>query len=102
MMTPDFHSLLAKVPHGAARRDPVRDWIVALITAGIALSAIIVWNIWTFDTVARGGVIGPAAPTEQTFFDDSSLSAVRVIFEKRSDEEAKYRTGTYRFADPSQ
>ena len=93
---------MSRLPHPAAERDPVRDWIVALIAAGIALAGIIVWNIWTFDTVARGGVIGPATPNTQTFLDDSSLSAVRAIFEKRADEEAKYRTGTYRFADPSQ
>lgn len=82
--------------------DPVRDWLVLLTVATIALAGIIVWNVWAFDTVAAGGTIGSPAPEAPAVLNNSSLDTIRTIFENRAAEEAKYRTGTYRYADPSQ
>ncbi len=84
------------------RRDPVRDWLTLLTLSIIALAAIIVWNAWTFDTVASGGVIGTPMTTTQPVFNHSSLDAIHTIFASRAAEEEKYVTGAYSFADPSQ
>jgi len=84
------------------RRDPVRDWFVLLAVSAIALVSLIVWNAWTFDTIAGGGVIGAPTGEAAPVFSRSSLDTVRRIFEERAAEEAKYRTGAYRFVDPSQ
>lgn len=64
--------------------------------------SIIIWNVWAFDTVANGGVIGTSATSTPTVFNSSSIDAVRAVFAKRAAEEAKYETGVYRFNDPSQ
>jgi len=85
-----------------ASLDPVRDWLMMLTLAAIALIGIIVWNVWAFDTVASGGTIGvPPAATTVTF-SPASLDAIRALFANRAAEEAKYETGAYKFADPSQ
>ena len=85
-----------------AFRDPEHDWMGMLAIAVTAFVSIVVWNIWTFQTVANGGVIGTATSSPMTSFSRSSLDAVDVIFSNRSAEEAKYRTGVYRYSDPSQ
>lgn len=82
--------------------DPVRDWIVLLISAFICFSGIVVWNMWIFDTVANGGNIGSVATSSPAVFSRSSLDAVHAIFNERSNEYVKYADGIYRYADPSQ
>lgn len=82
--------------------DPVRDWLALLAFSAIALAGIVVWNAWAFDTIASGGVIGTAATSTPPIFSQSSLDAIHAIFANRAAEKAKYETGTYRFADPSQ
>lgn len=84
------------------RFDPVRDWLVLLILSLFAFISIVVWNVWAFDTVARGGVIGSPVPKSAPVFNRSSIDAIHTIFEKRAAEEVKYVTGVYRYADPSQ
>ncbi len=86
----------------SVRLDPARDWLVLVTLSAIVLAGIIVWNVWTFDTVATGGVIGGQTTTSSPLFNQSSINSIRTIFENRADEEAKYQTGTYRFSDPSQ
>ena len=81
---------------------PMRDWLTLLICGTIALAGIIVWNAWAFDTVANGGTIGSSATSTPAVFDKSSLDAIHNVFVNRAAEEAKYRTGVYRYADPSQ
>jgi len=93
-------SFIKRLRYGA-RLDPARDWLVVLIFFSIAFLGIVVWNVWAFDTVAGGGVIGTPAPSATATFDRTSLEAIRTIFESRADEEAKYVTGVYRYADPS-
>ncbi|MFA6503300.1 MAG: hypothetical protein WCT45_03560 [Candidatus Paceibacterota bacterium] len=85
-----------------ARLDPTRDWIVLLIGGMIALTGIVVWNAWAFDTVAGGGTIGNAATSTEPVFSQASLDAVHTIFENRALEESKYVSGVYMFTDPSQ
>ena len=85
-----------------AFRDPERDWMGMLAIAVTAFVGIVVWNIWTFETAANGGVIGATTTSPTTSINRSSLDAVDAIFSNRSDEEAKYRTGVYRYTDPSQ
>ena len=86
--------------HGI-RLDPVRDWLVLMSLAGIALACIVVLNMWTFDTVAGGGIIGGQASSTPSLVSQESIDAVRAVFDARTAEEAKYVTGTYRFSDPS-
>lgn len=85
-----------------AHLDPIRDWIALLVLSVLAFVGIIAWNIWAFDTVANGGVIGVASTSTPPVFNRSSLDAIHTIFEKRTVEEEKYVTGVYRYADPSQ
>lgn len=72
-----------------------------LICAVIVLAGVIVWNLWVFNTIARGGAIGSVEPNSPQVFKKSFLDDVRPIFEKRADEAKKYETGVYRYADPS-
>lgn len=83
-------------------QDPARDWLVLLISSVIVLAGIIVWNVWAFDTVASGGAIGSAEPKATPLFSRATLEEIRTIFADRAAEEAKYVTGVYRYADPSQ
>jgi hypothetical protein len=94
-------SFLKRFRYGA-NIDPARDWLAMLIFSAIVLFGIIVWNVWAFNTVASGGVIGAEAPKAQPGFNRASLDTVRTIFENRTIEEAKYMTGVYRYTDPSQ
>ena len=94
-------SLLKRL-HTGAHIDPMRDWLALLACATIALTGIVVWNIWAFDTIAQGGVIGSSTASTPAVLDSPSLNAVRAVFEERAAEEAKYRTGVYRYSDPSQ
>jgi hypothetical protein len=82
--------------------DPTRDWLAMLTVSLFILIGIIVWNMWAFDTAASGGVIGASATTTPSAFTQSSLNTIRSVFSNRAEEEAKYETGTYHFADPSQ
>jgi hypothetical protein len=86
-----------------ATYDPVRDWLALITLAAILLIGIIIWNVWTFETVANGGSLAgaPQAGTP-TLFDRSSLDSIHKVFEKRASEAAKYETGVYRYTDPSQ
>lgn len=86
----------------SAHIDPVRDWLILLTLSILAFASIVVWNVWAFDTVSRGGVIGTTATSTPPVFNESSLEAIRDIFSERAAEEAKYVTGVYRYADPSQ
>ena len=85
-----------------AHQDPVRDWLTLITVSAIVLAGIIVWNVWAFDTVARGGTIGTAPAAAPAVFNRASLDEVQTIFKERAAEEAKYATGAYRYADPSQ
>lgn len=92
---------LKRVRRGA-REDPARDWLALVTVSLIALAGIIVWHVWAFDTVARGGAIGTPAKVASSTSKRASLDAIRAIFESRAAEEAKYASGVYRYADPSQ
>lgn len=96
-----IESVFSRVLHGW-HRDPTRDWLTLLIFVALLFSVILVWNMWLFDTVASGGVIGPAPATSPTVLGPASLNIVQEIFVSRAAEEAKYVNGTYHFIDPSQ
>lgn len=87
--------------HGGTRHDPVRDWLVLLSIAGLILAGVIVWNVWVFDSVANGGTIGSVEGGPATT-NKVSLEEIRAVFEERAVEKARYATGVYRYADPSQ
>lgn len=99
-----FHTAgLMKRLHARAVEDPARDWLVLIILSTILLAGIIVWNVWAFDTVASGGSIGgDSSAGGSSAYDLSSLDSIRTLFEDRATEAAKYETGVYRYADPSQ
>ena len=84
------------------RDDPVRDWLLLLTLSILAFVCIVVWNVWTFNTVAQGGVIGATATSTPPVFNRSSIDTINSVFDKRAAEEAKYVTGVYRYSDPSQ
>lgn len=88
--------------HAIELQDPMRDWLVLITLSTMILAGIVVWNAWAFDTVARGGVIGASSPKSLPIFDHSSLDVIHTIFTNRAIEEEKYKTGIYRYADPSQ
>ncbi|MDP2655393.1 MAG: hypothetical protein Q8P17_02460 [bacterium] len=81
--------------------DPMRDWFILLACAAIVFIGIVVWNVWTFSTIVQGGVIGSSVVSPSSVFNQSSFDAVRTVLSDRSAEEAKYRTGVYRYTDPS-
>lgn len=83
-------------------QDPVRDWLALISVSAILLVGIIVWNVWAFDTVAKGGTIGTPPKGASPVFNKASLDAIHAIFAERAAEEAKYATGAYRYVDPSQ
>lgn len=97
---PSIGSLFKRFSRGAV--DPTRDWLAMLTLSTIVLAGIVIWNVWAFDTIASGGVIGVPATSPSPVFGQASLDTIRDIFEDRAEEELKYETGTYRFADPSQ
>lgn len=82
--------------------NPLRDWLVMLIFSAIAIAGIIVWNVWAFDTVANGGIIGSSTTKTTPVFSRSSLDTIYEIFANRTIEKEKYKNGIYNFADPSQ
>jgi hypothetical protein len=98
----DALQLFLKRFRSGVRSDPVRDWIVLLTLSILAFVCIVVWNVWAFDTVARGGSIGAQATSTPAVFDRESIKTIHKVFEERAAEEAKYVTGVYRYADPSQ
>lgn len=84
------------------RINPARDWLILLGLGLILVAAVIGWNVWAFDTVANGGVIGSNATSTPTVFNRSSLDTIHAIFDSRAAEEEKYQTGVYTYSDPSQ
>ena len=86
---------------GEVRQNPMRDWFTILVLSSLALIGIIVWGIWTFDTVTKGGIIGSSTSSSPPIFNNSSLSEAHKVFAGRSDEAAKYETGAYQYVDPS-
>ncbi len=97
-----FKNSFQKRLHYGVRIDPARDWLVLLTLSVIALAGIVVWNVWTFDTVASGGSIGATVTETPPIFNRSSIDAIHTIFDSRASEEAKYVTGAYHYIDPSQ
>ncbi len=100
-MTLDSLKTYVKRLLSGARLDPARDWLVLVTFSAIVLAGIIVWNVWAFDTVATGRIIGGQTTTLSPLFNQSSIDRIRTIFENRAEEELKYQTGVYRFGDPS-
>ncbi|MEK7604399.1 MAG: hypothetical protein AAB442_01205 [Patescibacteria group bacterium] len=82
--------------------DPERGWVILITLAAIVLAGIIIWDIWAFDTVAKGGVIGRRVASTTPAFDSAVIDKIQGIFDTRAAEEAKYITGAYHFTDPSQ
>lgn len=67
----------------------------------VLLAGLVIWNIWAFDTVAKGGTIGSKTPVTVPTISDTSLERIREVFQNRASEEAKYVTGVYTYVDPS-
>lgn len=99
MTLPSISSSIRRLSYGE-NADPARDWMMLLAFFGIALAGCIGWNVWAFDTAASGGVIGNVPAEVAPIFEQASLDAVHAFFEARREEEARYLTGVYQFADP--
>ena len=79
---------------------PARDWFVIISISAIILGVSVGWNSVTFLELTR-----TETPLEAVTAISSSNTAVkdaRVLFYSRAAEEEKYKSGTYRFVDPSQ
>lgn len=87
--------------HTDRHQDPVRDWLVLVAVSAVVLIGTIVWNAWTFNTIAKGGVIGTPSTRTSPTFSRTSLNTIRAIFDSRAAEQSKYVTGEYHFTDPS-
>lgn len=96
-----FTTFISRFRYGK-QLDPARDWIALLTLSALLFAVILVWNAWAFDMVVNGGVIGNAPVKVAPVFNSESLSEIRSLFDMRAEEEVKYVTGGYRFADPSQ
>ena len=95
-------SFVRRLRDTVAYPDPVRDWLILCVLSAIVFVGMVMWNVWAFDTVSQGGVIGAPVADTSPVFNRSSLDTIHSVFASRAEEEAKYRTGTYRFTDPSQ
>lgn len=76
---------------------PVRDWFMLLGVATFLIIGSIVWNLWLFSQVTRGGTLG-SAPQESS--KDIGLESITNEFAERAYERSRYETPG-RFADPS-
>jgi hypothetical protein len=97
-----FPTMFLRRFHSLSLIDPERDWISLLIFSSIVLVGLVSWNVYVFDTVANGGVIGTAPTMATSTFNQASLDAIHNVFENRALEEGKYTTGVYRYTDPAQ
>lgn len=84
-----------------ADADPARDWRVLLGFFALAFAVVIVWNVWAFQTIVGGGVLGEAGVAAPPSFDQAAINALPSALQSRAAESAKYTDGRYRFADPS-
>ncbi len=97
------HTLgLVKRLYAFAHPNVLRDWFTLLTISLVALTAIVAWNVWAFDTVSNGGVISVPAPASVPIFNQMSLDVIHGIFNARELEEQHYTSGAYHFTDPSQ
>lgn len=76
--------------------------MVLITLSTLTLLSIVVWSAWVFDTVAGGGTLSAPVSRSKSALDQSSLEAIRTVFDTRAGEKAKYVTGIYHFTDPSQ
>lgn len=83
------------------RIHPARDWSVLLLVSILMLVASIGGNLWLFEHVAGGGLLGEIPQGAPPVFSQASLDTISKIFDNRAIEENKYQNGTYRFIDPS-
>lgn len=95
-------SSLTSAGRPSAPINPVRDWRVLRWILGILFIGILGWNAWALATVMRGEALISNPRSAPTVLDRSALDTIRGVFEARTSEELKYRTGVYKFADPSQ
>ena len=96
-----FHNIKSHIAYGPHVR-PVRDWFALLGIGMVLLVGILLYNVWMFDRLASGNVIGTQIISTPSLFNRSSLDAIQKVFADRSAEETKYLNGTYTFSDPSQ
>ena len=82
--------------------NPIRDWLFLVALSAILLAGIVVWNVWAFDAVAQGGIIGKPDTNAPSSINQSSVDQINTIFANRAAEENKYVNGAYQYTDPSQ
>ena len=95
-----LQTLLSRLSYGS-RLNPARDWGVLLSLTALVLVLIIGWNVWAFQTVVNGGVLGGAVASSPPVISQTSIDALRTLFSDRAAEEMNYAAGIYRFTDPS-
>lgn len=84
-----------------ARLDPERDWLMLIMLGTTVLFGVIMWNVWAFNIVAEGGVIGKTTTSTAPTFNQASLDTLRSVFVNRAAEEGKYLNNGYTYVDPS-
>jgi len=83
------------------RLTPERDWLIMITVAALLLAVSIGSNLWFFEQVSQGGVLGTAPQKTNPVFSQNALDAIEKVFVTRDAEKQKYLLGTYHFVDPS-
>ena len=78
---------------------PVRDWLLVLAVALIALVASVLFNVGFFLDVVSGENEVQSQAVQETV-DTSAVDRVQEVFIERANESARYQ-GEYQFVDPS-
>ena len=80
---------------------PVRDWVVLLMSAGVCIVASLVWNLWLFNRVVSGEVLGDAPKAGEAIVDETLTSTLSKVLIDREAARVEYEDGTKHFVDPS-
>ncbi len=89
-------------PHTPVVTEPQRDWDRLCVVLVLILAMLICLSGFIFRKVSKGEVVGSAETVTAPAFSPASVESIHSLFNGRATEEKKYRTGTYRFDDPSQ
>lgn len=83
------------------RLQSARDWVILLVIGVIAVFISLAVNVWTFDRVVKGGVLGEPPSTQDIVFDASRLEKLVDLFARQAAKQREYVEGTVQFVDPS-
>lgn len=94
----NFPKLTLTLPGYGSRIDPVRDWLIVIIVAGLLLLGTLALHTWLFLEITR---VDQSPRMEPAAADTSAelLQQTRQVFTERAQEALRYRS--FEFVDPS-